>query len=125
MASDTFRSPHGPCPPSNTQLKRPLRDLASALVDPQVTSDLGDRLPGLEHHLDGFGLELRAEPAPLLWHGQIHSAASHCPRSLVHPSVTPEEASRRSRGDAPRETIRGLVRGELPAGTSDRLARAL
>src|SRR3954449_2239674 len=87
MASDTFRSPHGPCPPSNTQLKRPLRDLASALVDPQVTSDLGDRLPGLEHHLDGFGLELRAEPAPLLWHGQILSAASHCPRSLVHPSA--------------------------------------
>jgi hypothetical protein len=46
-------------------------------------------------------------------------------RRLFELGVTPEEASRRSRGDAPRETIRGLVRGELPAGISDRLARAL
>src|SRR3954470_16170922 len=57
-----------------------------ALVDPQVAGDLGDGLAGLEHHLHGLGPELRAEPPPLLWHGQILSAESHCPRSLVHPS---------------------------------------
>src|SRR3954469_20754604 len=58
-----------------------------ALVDPQVAGDLGDGLTGLEHHLHGFSLELRTEPPPLLWHGQILSAQSHCPRSLVNPKV--------------------------------------
>jgi hypothetical protein len=28
---------------------------------PKVTGDLGDGLAGLEHNLDGFGLELRAD----------------------------------------------------------------
>src|SRR3954453_2129413 len=60
-----------------------------ALVDPQVAGDLGDGLTGLQHHLHGFSLELRTEPSPLLWHGQILSAASHCPRSLVHPVPCP------------------------------------
>ena len=45
-----------------------------ALVDPQVTSDFGDRLAGLEHHLHGFSLDLRAERPPLLGHGRILSA---------------------------------------------------
>src|SRR3954447_4561715 len=58
-----------------------------ALVDPQVTGDLGDGPAGLEHYLHGLSLELRTEPPPLLWHGQILSAESHCPRSLVHPKV--------------------------------------
>src|SRR4051812_15896701 len=56
-----------------------------ALVDPQVASDLGDRLAGLEHHLHGFGLELRTELPPLLGHGRILSSQRTCPRSLVHP----------------------------------------
>src|SRR3954454_14714341 len=60
------------------------------LVDPKVASDLGDGLAGLEHHLHGLSLELRAEPPPRLWHGQILSAQSHCPRSLVHPSARPD-----------------------------------
>ncbi len=38
-------------------------------------SDLGRGLAGLEHHLHRFGLELRAEPSPLLWHGQILSSS--------------------------------------------------
>src|SRR3954451_13677047 len=58
------------------------------LVDPKVASDLGDGLAGLEHHLHGLSLELRAEPPPRLWHGQILSAQSHCPRSLVHPRTS-------------------------------------
>src|SRR3954452_25611894 len=58
-----------------------------ALVDPQVASDLGDRLAGLEHHLHGFGLELRTELPPLLGHGRILSSQRTCPRSLVHPSL--------------------------------------
>src|SRR4051812_7920237 len=33
MASDTFRSPHGPCPPSNTQLRQPTPDFARGLTD--------------------------------------------------------------------------------------------
>src|SRR4051812_14096532 len=57
-----------------------------ALVDPQVTGDLGDRLAGLEHHLHGFGLELRTELPPLLGHGRILSSQRTCPRSLVHPT---------------------------------------
>src|SRR4051812_2830286 len=32
MASDTFRSPHGSCPPSNSQLTRSSTDFAAALV---------------------------------------------------------------------------------------------
>src|SRR3954453_5667428 len=31
MASDTFTSPHGPCPPSNAQLRRSLHDYAATL----------------------------------------------------------------------------------------------
>src|SRR3954469_23592037 len=46
-----------------------------ALVDPQVAGDLGDGLTGLQHHLYGLSLELRAEPSPLLWHGQILSSS--------------------------------------------------
>src|SRR3954447_742025 len=68
-----------------------------ALVDPQVAGDLGDGLAGLEHHLHGLSLELRAEPSPLLWHGQILSAASHCPRFLVHPSPGRPAKSDRAR----------------------------
>src|SRR3954447_1296284 len=33
MASDTFRSPHGSCPPSTSQLTRSSTDFAAALVD--------------------------------------------------------------------------------------------
>src|SRR3954447_18459237 len=32
MASDTVRSPHGPCPPSEAQLKRSFRDFAATLM---------------------------------------------------------------------------------------------
>src|SRR4051812_48984705 len=61
-----------------------------ALVDPQVTSDLGDRPAGLEHHLHGLSLELRAELPPLLGHGRILSGGGPCPRSLVHPTLPPQ-----------------------------------
>src|SRR4051812_38871322 len=77
-----------------------------ALIDAQVAGDLGDGLAGLEHHLHGLSLELRAEPAPLLWHGQILSAESHCPRSLVPPRDGPPAGvrhpeDRRRSGRAP------------------------
>src|SRR4051812_12589314 len=67
-----------------------------ALVDPQVASDLGDRLAGLEHHLHGFSLELRTELPPLLGHGRILSSQRTCPRSLVHPRQPPRPAARRT-----------------------------
>src|SRR3954451_19874002 len=35
MASDTFRSPHGSCPPSTSQLTRSSTDFAAALGDPR------------------------------------------------------------------------------------------
>src|SRR4051812_45110707 len=57
-----------------------------AVVDPQLAGDLGYRLPGLQDHLHGLSLELRAEPSSLLGHGAILSGRRPCPRSLVHPS---------------------------------------
>src|SRR3712207_1284629 len=32
MASETFRPPHGPCPPSNAQLRRSSHDFAATLL---------------------------------------------------------------------------------------------
>ena len=39
-----------------------------AVMDPQASRDLRDRLPGLDHHLHGLGLELRTEPPTLFGH---------------------------------------------------------
>src|SRR4051794_22777349 len=64
----------------------------SAVVNPQLAGDLGYRLPGLQNHLDGLSLELRAEPSALLGHGAILSGRRPCPRSLVHPTPSPESA---------------------------------
>jgi hypothetical protein len=36
-------------------------------MDPQVTSDLGDRLARLDHDLHGLSFELRAELAAMVW----------------------------------------------------------
>src|SRR3954451_14802218 len=41
MASETFRPPHGPCPPSNAQLRRSSHDFASTLGEGMV-----------DHHFD-------------------------------------------------------------------------
>jgi hypothetical protein len=49
-------------------------------MDAKVTSHLSDRLAGLDHHLHGLSLELRAELTAMLWHEQILSAKSRrCP----------------------------------------------
>src|SRR4029453_2545736 len=52
------------------------------IVDPQVPGHLRDRLTGLNHHLHGLSLELRAELAAMLWHEQILS---------VEPRVTVQD----------------------------------
>jgi hypothetical protein len=52
------------------------------IVDPQVPGHLSDRLTGLNHHLHGLSLELRAELAAMLRHGQILS---------VEPRVTVQD----------------------------------
>src|SRR4051812_29194669 len=67
-----------------------------ALVDPQVAGDLGDGLAGLQHHLYGLSLELRAEPSPLLWHGQILSSSE----SLSKIVGTPQSRCSAVRGGA-------------------------
>src|ERR1022692_1672312 len=54
------------------------------IMNTKITGHHGDRLAGLDHHLHGLSLELRAEPPALLGHGQILSVESPCPRSLVH-----------------------------------------
>src|SRR4051794_7426464 len=41
MASDTFRSPHGPCPPLNAQLRRSLHDYAATLTHHRWTARRG------------------------------------------------------------------------------------
>ena len=46
-------------------------------------------------------------------------------RRLFELGLTAEEASRRSRGAVPRETIRGLARGQLSVRIGDGLALAL
>jgi hypothetical protein len=56
----------------------------SAVMDTEVTGNLGDRLAGLQDHLDGFGLELGAEPTAMLGHVPILSSWRTCPRSLLH-----------------------------------------
>src|SRR4051794_1894478 len=56
------------------------------VIDTQIPSHFRDRLAGLEHHLDGLSLELRAELPASLWHEQILSVGRNCPRSLIHPS---------------------------------------
>jgi hypothetical protein len=53
-------------------------------MNTEITGDLGDRLAGLNDHLHSLGLELRAELPALLWHEQILSIESPCPRSLIH-----------------------------------------
>jgi len=53
-------------------------------MDARFAGDLGDRLAGLDHHLHGLRLELRAELAAMLWREQILSAEITCPRSLIH-----------------------------------------
>lgn len=63
-------------------------NLYGAVVDPEVAGDLGQRLAGLQHPLNGLGLELRAEPSALLGHRAILSRRRPCPRSLVHPTAT-------------------------------------
>jgi hypothetical protein len=56
------------------------------IVDPQVPGHLRDGLAGLDHHLHGLSLELRAELLPMLWHrtDPLSRAESHYPRSLIH-----------------------------------------
>jgi hypothetical protein len=61
-------------------------------MDAEVTGDLGDRLAGLDHHLHGLSLELRAELAAMLWHEQILSAKRTCPRSLIHLTRSPDRS---------------------------------
>ncbi len=46
-------------------------------------------------------------------------------RRLFELNLTPEEASRRSRGDLPAETIRGLAHGQRSIRIGDQFARAL
>ena len=46
-------------------------------------------------------------------------------RRLYELGLTADQAARRSRGAAPRETIRGLLRGHVPGRISDVLAGAL
>src|SRR3954465_9738439 len=60
-----------------------------ALVDPQVAGDLGDGLTGLEHHLHGFSLELRAEPSPLLWQDKILSRSESLSKVFGTPHREP------------------------------------
>src|SRR4051794_7160286 len=49
-----------------------------AVMDPQTPRDLRDRLPRLDHHLHGLGLELRTEPPTLLGH-ELHPLGSGTP----------------------------------------------
>jgi hypothetical protein len=46
-------------------------------------------------------------------------------RRLFELGVTAAEVSRRSRGDVPAETVRGLARGQRSIRVGDRFARAL
>ncbi len=46
-------------------------------------------------------------------------------RRLFELQVTPQQASVRSRGALPRETLRAIARGLLPTGVTDRLVAAL
>src|SRR6185312_11433772 len=62
-----------------------------AVMDSEVTGNLGDRTAGLQHHLHRLSLELRAEPATTFWH-EPHplEIKRTCPRSLVHPKTIRE-----------------------------------
>jgi Insertion element 4 transposase N-terminal len=66
--------------------RQALTQFPGSVVDPQVPGDNGDGLAGLDHHLHGLSLELRAELAAMLWHetDPLRLAESHCPRSLIH-----------------------------------------
>ncbi len=57
-----------------------------AVIDTQIPGNFRDRLTGLEHHLHGLSLELRAEFPARSRHERILSVERNCPRSLVHPS---------------------------------------
>jgi len=66
-------------------------------MNPEITSDLGGRTAGLQHHLHRLSLELRAEPATTFWHGPHPLEIKRtCPRSLVHatPPAPPPGAGR-------------------------------
>ena len=56
-------------------------------MNTEIASDLGDRLPGLQHHLHGLSLELRAEPTTTLWHEPILSDQEDLSKIIGTPQI--------------------------------------
>jgi len=89
MASDTFRSPHGPCPPSNAQLTSSLHDFAAALDLAPVLR----RLPQVS--IDHLGLSRDGLPAllDLVEHGARVKATGFARGDLDIPAALRRLAS--------------------------------